>query len=62
MIGVYTGKLPEGQNFTGYYKSTKDLSKDSILKKLSGNRLNGEAAPEDADYSGRRQTKCAQLK
>ena len=50
MIGVYTGKLPEGQNFTGYYKSTKDLSEDSILKKLSGNRLNGEKAPEGADY------------
>lgn len=57
--GVFVGKIPNGKSFTEYYGSNSDVKSDSAMRKLSGNELNGVAAPANADYSGERQMKQA---
>ena len=49
--GVFVGKVPNGKSFTEYYGSISDVKSDSAMRKLSGNELNGVAAPANADYS-----------
>ena len=49
--GVFVGKVPNGKSFTEYYGSISDVMSDSNMRKLSGNELNGQNPPANADYS-----------
>lgn len=50
LVGVYKGKISDGQKFQYYYGTEKELLEDHTLQKLTGNKTDTGEVPENADY------------